>query len=151
MNRTKSSTLRNKTVQGGARQDALFAASARKAPLFEFVLEAIAPLNPWTKPMFGCLAVYVKEKIVFLFCDKTESPDCGIWLATTPEHHASLGEEFPSMRPIAVFWKISGWQNLPADSADFEQAALKACELVLRGDRRIGKIPEGKKKAKPKK
>ena len=139
-----------KKRQGGARQDALFAVRTRKAPLFEFVLEAIAPLNPWTKPMFGCLAVYVKEKIVFLLCEKTDSPDCGVWLATTPEHHTSLRAEFPNMRPIAVFWKITGWQNLPADSPDFEEGALKACELVLRGDRRIGKIPDSKKKAKPK-
>ena len=101
--------------------------------------------------MFGCLAVYVKETIIFLLCDKTDSPDCGVWLATSAEHYTSLRVEFPNMRRIAVFWKITGWQNLPADSPDFEEAAIKACELVLRGDGRIGKIPDRKKEAKPKK
>ena len=37
--------------------------------------------------------------------------------------------------------KVTGWQLLPADAEDFEQAALHACELVLAGDVRIGKVP----------
>jgi hypothetical protein len=37
--------------------------------------------------------------------------------------------------------KVTGWQVLPADAEDFEQAALHACELVLAGDPRIGKVP----------
>jgi hypothetical protein len=36
---------------------------------------------------------------------------------------------------------VTGWQVLPADAEDFEQAALHACELVLAGDPRIGKVP----------
>jgi hypothetical protein len=30
---------------------------------------------------------------------------------------------------------------LPADAPDFEANALRACELVLAGDPRIGKVP----------
>jgi hypothetical protein len=30
---------------------------------------------------------------------------------------------------------------LPTDADDFEEAALRACELVLAGDPRIGKVP----------
>lgn len=64
--------------------DALFAVKARKAPPHEFVLEAIASLSPFTRPMFGCLAVYVKEKIVLILRDKRENTaDNGVWLATT--------------------------------------------------------------------
>ncbi|MCU1312877.1 MAG: hypothetical protein JWM54_634, partial [Acidobacteriaceae bacterium] len=40
----------------------------------------------------------------------------------------------------------TGWQILPADAPDFESAALRACELVLRSDPRIGKIPKSKNK-----
>jgi hypothetical protein len=44
------------------------------------------------------------------------------------------------MRSIQVFGKeVTGWQVLPADAKDFEEAALRACELVLAGDPRIGK------------
>jgi hypothetical protein len=46
------------------------------------------------------------------------------------------------MRSIQLFGKpITGWQVLPTDAPDFESAALRACELVLAGDPRIGKIP----------
>jgi hypothetical protein len=37
--------------------------------------------------------------------------------------------------------KVTGWQVLPADAPDFEEAALHACELILAGDPRIGKVP----------
>ena len=39
--------------------DALFAAKPRKVMPHAFVLEALAPLAPETRLMFGCLAVYV--------------------------------------------------------------------------------------------
>lgn len=116
----------------------------RRKPIpHEFVLEAIASLSPYTRPMFGCLAVYVKDKIVLILRDKqTHGADNGVWLATTQEHHESLRREFPNMRSIGLLGKkITGWQVLPTDAPDFEEAALHACELVLAGDRRIGKIP----------
>ena len=36
---------------------------------------------------------------------------------------------------------MTGWQVLPTDAEDFEEAALRACELVLARDPRIGKVP----------
>jgi len=108
-----------------------------------FVLERLAPASPCTRPMFGCLAVYVKDRIVVILRDKPDEPeDNGVWLATTPEHHASLRRDFPSMRSIGVLGrKVTGWQVLPADAPDFEEAAIRACELVLARDPRIGKVP----------
>ena len=62
---------------------------------------------------------------------------------TTTEHHESLRREFPNMRSIQIFGKkVTGWQVLPVDAADFEEAALHACDLILAGDARIGKIPK---------
>jgi hypothetical protein len=99
--------------------------------------------------MFGCLAVYVGDKIVLILREKGEEiADNGVWLATTREHHESLRIEFPNMRSIRVFKeKISGWQVLPADAPDFEQAAMRACELVIGGDPRIGKVPASRRAA----
>ena len=57
--------------------------------------------------MFGCLAVYVAEKIVLILRDKrTETADNGVWLATTEEHHQSLRREFPCAfrNPLAGPW-----------------------------------------------
>ena len=101
--------------------------------------------------MFGCLAVYVGEKIVLLLRDKPSYPsDNGVWLATTPEHHASLVQEFPNMRSIKLLGKkVTGWQVLPADSIDFEPAVLHACKLILAGDQRIGKVPGGRRSSRP--
>jgi hypothetical protein len=115
----------------------------RKIVPHEFVLEAIAAASPWTRSMFGCTAVYVGEKIVALLRDKPASPaDNGVWLATTREHHATLLREFPSLRSIQVLGKgVTGWQILPSDAPDFEEAALRVCELIVARDPRIGKIP----------
>jgi len=123
--------------------DALIRVKPRKAVPFEFVLDAISALSPYTRPLFGCLAVYVQDKIMLVLRDKrTSTEDNGVWLATTREHHQSLRRYFPSMRSIKVLGKeVTGWQVLPADSADFEQAALRACELILANDPRIGKVP----------
>jgi len=130
--------------------ESLFTGKRRKAPPCEFVLDAIAALAPSTRPMFGCLAVYVKEKIVLILRDKRDgTQDNGVWLATTVEHHESLRREFPNMRSIRVLGKkVTGWQVLPADAPDFEEAALRACELIIAGDPRIGKIPGTRRTAK---
>ena len=141
--------------------EALFATKRRKATPHEFVLDAISSLAPSTRPMFGCLAVYVEERIVFVLRDKASSAaDNGVWLATRKEHHEDLRREFPHMRSISVLGgEVTGWQVLAADAPDFEEAALRACALVLAHDPRIGKVPEaksrprgksgGKKTAKP--
>ena len=130
--------------------DELLATGKKKKPIpHEFVLDAIASLSPWTRPMFGCLAVYVEDKIVLILRDKLKNrQDNGVWLATTAEHHASLRGEFPNMRSIRVLGKpITGWQVLPADAPDFEEATMRACDLVLARDPRIGKVPGTRGKA----
>lgn len=123
--------------------DLRFTVKQRKPVPHEFVLDALAPLSPMTRSMFGCLAIYVQEKIVLILRDKREqTADNGVWLATTEEHHESLRQEFPNMRCVGVLGKkVTGWQVLPADAPDFEEAAQHACDLVLAGDPRIGKVP----------
>jgi hypothetical protein len=71
--------------------------------------------------MFGCLAVYIGDKIVMALRDKREeTADNGVWLATSQEHHESLGSEFPNMRSIRVLGKaVTSWQVLPSDAPDF--------------------------------
>ena len=130
------------------RADALFSPKSRKPSPHSFVLEALASVSPRTNPMFGCLAVYVGAKIVLVLRDRRKpSADDGVWIATTPEHHSSLRREFPNMRSIQVFGdKPSGWQVLPADAEDFEESAMRVCELILAGDARIGKVPKAKAK-----
>ena len=116
----------------------------RRAVPHEFVLEALAPLKPRTRVMFGCLGVYAGVKIVMALRSKggESSHSDGVWLATTHEHHESLRVEFPNMRSIPVLGaEPTGWQLLPANAPDFEESALRACELILARDPRIGKVP----------
>jgi hypothetical protein len=50
------------------------------------------------------------------------------------------------MRSIHVLGKaVTGWQVIPAGAADFEEVALRACDLVMAGEPRIGKAPEGRR------
>jgi len=111
-----------------------------------------SPLLPYTHPMFGCIAIYVKDKIVLILRNKPKNTaDNGVWLATTQEHHQSLRREFPNMRSIQVLGEpVAGWQVLPVGAPDFESSALRACELVRAGDPRIGKVL-GARTSKPSK
>jgi hypothetical protein len=72
-----------------------------------FVLDAISTLSPYTRPMFGCLAIYVKDKIVLILRDKPKSTaDNGVWLATTQEHDQSLRRSFRTCDPFK-YWAIA--------------------------------------------
>src|SRR6266536_2803661 len=97
-----------------SQDDTLFAVKQRKPVPHEFVLDALAPLSPATRPMFGCLAIYVQDKIVLILRDKRDpTADNGVWLATTEEHHQSLRREFPNMRSIQVLGKkVTFWQGI---------------------------------------
>ena len=119
----------------------------KKTVPFSFVLDELESLQPYTKPMFGCTAIYVDEKIMLILRDREKHPeDNGIWVATTPEHHASLRKLFPALRSITVFGPgETGWQVLPSDDLNFEETALKICGLVSKRDPRIGKTPVRKK------
>jgi hypothetical protein len=133
--------------------DDLFAPPKRRekpAP-HGFVLDALARLEPTTRPMFGCLAVYVEEKIVLILRERhPPEADDGVWIATTREHHESLRADLPSMRSITVLGSgVTGWQVLRSTSPEFEEAALQACAMILASDRRIGKIPTPRRVARP--
>lgn len=125
----------------------------RKRLPYEFVIDALAPVQIRTNPMFGSTAIYVDDKIVLILRERESSPvDNGVWVATTVEHHASLRKDLPSIRSIEMFSDgrgLTGWQVLPADSPKFESEVQRACELIIERDERIGKVPKGRKSARP--
>jgi len=130
-------------------RDPLLPAPKPKTIPHEFVLDALAPLSPTTRSMFGCIAIYVEDKIVLFLREKPTYPaDNGVWLATTHEHHTSLRDDFPNMRSIGLLGKkITGWQVLPTEASDFEESATRASELILAHDPRIGKVPSSRRAA----
>lgn len=125
-------------------------ANKKKAAIpFSFVLERLDSLDPIVRPMFGCYAIYVGKKMVLILRDREEHPyDNGVWIATTPGHHTALKKLFPSIRSIRLLGaKTTAWQNLPVSADDFESSALEACDMILKNDPRIGKIPKPKRKS----
>jgi hypothetical protein len=118
----------------------------KKAP-FSFVLEELDALSPTIKPMFGGYIVYIGEKMTLFLYDQEKLPGFkGVSLATTPGHYRSLAQEFSSPRD-AEPQKIGKhpWLLIPASAVNFEEQVLKACEMILNGDQRIGRAPEAKK------
>jgi hypothetical protein len=116
---------------------------------FQFVLEQLEKRSPIVRPMFGCHAVYIGEKIVLMLRNKQdEAYDNGVWVATDATHHGSLNAHFPSMQSIRLFGsKVSAWQNIPVAAPDFEESVSAICDLILKNDPRIGKIPKSKKQS----
>lgn len=96
--------------------------------------------------MFGCYAIYIGEKIVLILRKSAEHTRYnGVWIATSKEDHASLRKEFPVMRSINLLGRgVTNWQVIPERSKHFESLAIHACELIARGDARIGRVPARK-------
>jgi hypothetical protein len=113
-------------------------------------MERLIEADPVTRPMFGCIAVYIGPKIIFIMRDKKSLPEAnGVWLATSKEHHASLRKDFPSMTSVYILSEgksETNWQMIPLEADDFEESVIKACEFVLHDDPRIGRIPKARKR-----
>lgn len=121
--------------------------AVRKNIPFDFVIEELAELQPIVKPMFGCYAIYIEDKIVMILREKKDKTkrDDGFWLATQIENHGALKKIFPSIRSIELFGTPpTAWQTLSVSSKDFEDSVLRACELIREGSPLIGRIPKKK-------
>jgi hypothetical protein len=119
--------------------------SVKKQLPFPFVIEELNSLRPTIKRMFGFTHVYLEDKLLFSLRDSLKQPGTnGIWLYTTAEHIESLAKEFPHL-PRRQLWrsKKNAWVILASKLEDFEEYAFKACELILNGDKRIGRISRG--------
>ncbi len=118
-----------------------------------FVLEALAPMNPEVRRMFSGFAVYINDRLFMMLRDHAKYPhDNGVWLVLAEgidPADTSLRRDLPSLRSIQMLGnKISHWLLIPSDSADFESEAIQACELILRHDSRLGRIPQSRRASK---
>jgi hypothetical protein len=99
--------------------------------------------------MFSGFAVYVGDKIMLMLRDSPKQPkDNGVWLVfseTADLADPGIRRDFPSIRLIELLGgKIGHWRLIPADSPTFESEALHACELLLRHDARLGRVPQSR-------
>ena len=100
--------------------------------------------------MFSGFAVYIGDRIVCMLRDSPKSRrDNGVWLVlseTVNPADRALRREFPSLRSIELLGgKIGHWLLIPSDGPAFETEALHACDLLLRRDPRLGRIPASRR------
>jgi hypothetical protein len=72
-----------------------------------------------------------------------------VWLVLsegTDPGDRGLRREFPSLRKIELLGGVIGhWLLIPSDGPGFEAEALHACDLLLRHDPRLGRIPKSRR------
>ena len=117
---------------------------------FPFVLDELSSLRPTVKPVFGFTYVYLGERLLCALRDNQKQGSNGMWLFTTTEHVDSLWREFPELSR-RYLWRSgkNAWVILPSKLGEFEEYAFKACELMVNGDRRIGRVSRGKENNPP--
>ena len=116
----------------------------RQHPL-QWILEpAEAEASFFQRPMFGCQAVYLFGKLVFVLAAK-EEPWNGLLVCTSRNHHAALVGEFPSLQPHPVLGK---WLYLAQCDEDFEETSRELVLRVVKNDRRIGVEPRASRRRK---
>jgi hypothetical protein len=119
-------------------------------PPYPFVLDALAPLHPEVRRMFSGFAIYSGNLLILMIRGHATSVrDNGLWLVLsedTPAHDPTLRRDFPSLRRIELLHdKITHWLLIPSDSPTFETESLHACDLLLRRDPRLGRIPKSRR------
>jgi hypothetical protein len=114
----------------------------KKPVPYDFVFDYL-PRNVIVKQAFGMYYIYLNKRIMLILRKLSKNINLnGIWIATAIEYHLSLKEEVPCIANF-VFDKEkvhdSGWQLINEDDDDFETAAIRICDLISHGDKRIGK------------
>ncbi len=114
----------------------------RKRIPFPFVIDELESLRLKVRTVFGFTHVYLEDMLLFSLRDNTTQPGSnGMWLYTTTENADSLAREFTDL-PQRQIWRSGkkAWIILASRLPEFEEHAFKACELILRGDQRIGRL-----------
>ncbi len=114
------------------------------SPPFEFVFDYL-PGSVIIKKMFGMYYIYWGKKIMLILRHRNNLPEFnGIWVATDKSHHDTLKTEIPELGPFFLSGdeRPGNWLLIQSNADNFEQAAIKVCELISHGDARIGKVTE---------
>jgi hypothetical protein len=109
---------------------------------FPFVVDELLSLRPTIKHAFGFTYLYLDDRLLCALRNSTKQQSSnGMWLFTTTEHVESLAKEFPQLSR-RYLWRSgkNAWVILPSRMGEFEEYAFKACELILNGDRRVGRL-----------
>lgn len=113
---------------------------------FPFVVEELMSIRPTVKHAFGFTYIYLDDRLLCALRNSAKQPGSnGMWIFTTTDDVESLAKEFPQLSR-RYLWRSgkNAWVILPSRLSEFEEYAFKACELILNGDRRIGRLSRGR-------
>lgn len=96
------------------------------------------------KRMFSVDAAYIDGRLCVTVGDRDE-PWNGMLVCTSQDHHASLIDEIPALRPHPVLGK---WLYVSQNDAAFEPAVERVVSLVRARDPRVGVEPKPKRSRK---
>jgi hypothetical protein len=117
---------------------------------FDFIFDYLLPVDLTVKKMFGMVYLYIGTRLMLMLRNRANEPHLnGIWVATDPKHVVSLRKEVPSLMSfsaLGIETPESKWQLLSPNEEDFETSAITICNLISRGDKRIGRVVKGKSK-----
>jgi hypothetical protein len=114
----------------------------KKTMPFDFLLDYL-PATVIIRPAIGMYYIYLEGKIVLILrkLNKNNQHN-GLWIATQKADHASLKADIPAITDFVFdeseFYE-SAWLQLKDDHDDFEEAAIRICDLISHRDKRIGK------------
>lgn len=118
---------------------------ADKIP-YVFILDHLIDADIVIKPMFGCYGIYSGGKLC-LFLMNREKPlirresdpmQKGVYIATTADYTETLQPLFEKAE-FELLKDKKVWIFASETLDEFECYVIKACELISRGDRRIGR------------
>ena len=115
-----------------------------REPPFDFIFDYLLPIEIEVKPFFGMFAIYANNKLLLLLRERDkETEKNGIWIATVGNGVETLKAELPGS--LVLFERKSRkdeWLLISSDEDAFERSAIRLCELIVRRDPRIGRIPK---------
>lgn len=96
------------------------------------------------KRMFTADAAYIDGRLCLTVGDRDE-PWNGLLVCTSQDHHASLIDDMPGLRPHPVLGK---WLYVSQADSAFESIVQRVTALVLARDPRIGVEPKPKNRSR---
>ncbi|HTM97257.1 MAG TPA: hypothetical protein VL088_00870 [Pedobacter sp.] len=110
---------------------------------FDFIFDHLIKSQIEVKPMFGFFAVYSYGKIILVLRQRADKQALnGIWVAVDPQHLSSIKTDYPSLIDLPIVegsrLKKSTWLMINEFANDFEEIAIKLCNLIESNDLRIG-------------
>jgi len=110
---------------------------------YNFILDYL-PENIVVKPHFGMFYIYFNKKMMLILRRAVTNVDMnGIWITSSRQYHQSLQQDVPALSDFILDngeIHDSEWRLLKDGHEDFEESAIKLCELISHGDKRIGKV-----------